>query len=107
MFATPPELLAEGTTLEVLLAIRDEGVAEATVANVVGTKTGMVGGRAPPLGLPDGEAEADADADAETEPEPEEEGRTKGTRTALVEVEDEADNEAPASEGKYFFKIGR
>lgn len=95
--------------LEVLLAARDDkGVAEAAVAKVVGTETGIVGGRAPPPGLPEGEAEAEAEADADPEMEPEEEGRTKGTRTALVEVNDEADDEAPASEeGKYFFKIGK
>lgn len=91
--------------LEVLLAARDdEGVAEPTVAKVVGTETGMVGGRAPPLGVPEGAAEAEAEAEADPETEPEDEGRTKGTRTALVEVEDD---EAASEEGKYFFKIGR
>lgn len=93
--------------LEVLLAARDdEGVAEAAVAKVVGTETGMVKGRAPPLGLPEGGVEAEADAEADPETEPEEEGWTKGTRTALVEVEVE-DDEAASEEGKYFFKIGR
>lgn len=88
-----------------LLGARDEeaGVAdEAIVANVVGTDTGIVGGRGEALGLPEGTAEAEAEA--ETEAEAEEEGRTKGTRTALDEVE-AAD--ADSEEGKYFFKIGR